>query len=736
MGLKAGLHLLKQTGKTASKYIDDVGFGVRKWIKPTNFEGLRFAPELLDDTIHLNESQRFLNELKSKFKTSFVKINGKEYTKFDSSQMGSNPAFWCKNEETGELFYTKIARSEKQFGQLESEYIASKLYNLAGFKTPKVELVELENGVKGLISKYEPGLAKIEDLKSAQSGFAVDAWLANWDSLISGNTLNQQGVLVKLDNGGALRYRAMGEFKQNFGNKVEELLTLIDGRNKKATNAYGSMSINALINSFKKVTTISDNAIYEVVSDRELAQILINRRNYMTKVLEKIETIPAMEKNVYEYLKSITEKVELEDVINNKLFNISKIEVIPNPNKRALTVEESLSVMMKGTSRKMIMNLFKPDSDFALSNYSHPDKYIEAISKILEEHKGLSKDEYISILKKLSKTLEELATATAKELPLSDGMNEIGNTIYRYQAVQNIKDKEAILKRIIEKMETKNINNDETFTCYFERLYDEVKQITKKGPKVEYSAIDVPPEKIILSNAEKEEFKRLCLEKNSSFNNRLTPDMAYEEIADQWCALRVSDYVDNAESIGTPKMQMAALQTLPRYKGDVGVDGKVKPLVRWMHTCPETKPRNGSENNYEYYKLVGQEDLAQIEKRKLESYPKRLERWKTYDTDKWVDETFKVGETYSYPKMQSTSTSLTWSEGVFRDDNPGMNVKFIIHPRSKTSKAYYMGSKSLGDGEAVYLPDTKFTVLDKRVERAEDSVGNIFYRHIIEMQEL
>lgn len=51
MGLKA-VQLLQQTGKAVSKYTDDVvGLGVRKWTKPTNLEGLRFAPETIGDTV-------------------------------------------------------------------------------------------------------------------------------------------------------------------------------------------------------------------------------------------------------------------------------------------------------------------------------------------------------------------------------------------------------------------------------------------------------------------------------------------------------------------------------------------------------------------------------------------------------------------------------------------------------------------------------------------------------------
>lgn len=415
------------------------------------------------------------------------------------------------------------------------------------------------------------------------------------------------------------------------------------------------------------------------------------------------------------------------DTVINKLMDISRIEVIPNANKRALTAVEHASKNASPSSRDAIMWLFSPDAEFALKNYSHPDEYIKSISKILDETKGLEYKEFISILERLSKQLEELAISTAKEFPLT-GMKGLEDTKYRYNAVQNIKDKQSILKKIIQEMRTEKMDNNETFSNYFERLYAKLKTKPRENIRVKYNDIDVPPEKIVLSSNEKEEFKRICLEHNGLFNKELTPNMTFEEIADYWCRARVMHYVQDAEKLGTSRMQMAALQTLPRYSGEIGADGQIKPLVRWLHKFKEKMP---SKPVYNPNQTEAMNNL------KFTTYPRRLEEWKNYDLEhQWIDETFKIGETYSYPKMQSTSTSLTWSEGVFRDDNPGMNVKFIIHPRSKTSKAYYMGSKSLGDGEAVYLPDTKFTVLDKRVERAEDSVGNIFYRHIIEMQEL
>ena len=45
MSLKAGLQIIQKTGKATTRY---TGFGARKWIKPTNLEGLK---PILTDTI-------------------------------------------------------------------------------------------------------------------------------------------------------------------------------------------------------------------------------------------------------------------------------------------------------------------------------------------------------------------------------------------------------------------------------------------------------------------------------------------------------------------------------------------------------------------------------------------------------------------------------------------------------------------------------------------------------------
>lgn len=219
-------------------------------------------------------------------------ISGKEteFIVYTGGPKGSNCAFWAKSQETGELFYVKYGAA----GQSVSEHLTTKLYKLAGIDVPTTHLGKLEDGTVCLTSKFKSGLSELssKDISEIETGFAADAWLANWDALLNGNTLLKNGKIVKIDCGGALTYRARGKLKSNFGDKVGEITSLL--RQDVGNYYYNNMSQIALINSFTKVASISDNAISEVVSDPTLKTILINRKNYMTKILEKIKITPKL----------------------------------------------------------------------------------------------------------------------------------------------------------------------------------------------------------------------------------------------------------------------------------------------------------------------------------------------------------------------------------------------------------------------------------------------------------
>jgi predicted DNA-binding WGR domain protein len=184
-------------------------------------------------------------------------------------QGGSNPGGKFK-DPAGQEWYCKFP---KDADTAKSEILAAKLYALAGLSSQDAVLVT-KDGKVGIASKWvdikkaaSPGaLAKVD---GAQAGFAVDAWLGNWDvvGLAYDNLqVGPDGKAHRVDAGGSLEYRAQGE-KKPFGSKVEELDTLLDaGKNAHTASVFKGMTKADLTASAAKVLAISDVAIRAMVN--------------------------------------------------------------------------------------------------------------------------------------------------------------------------------------------------------------------------------------------------------------------------------------------------------------------------------------------------------------------------------------------------------------------------------------------------------------------------------------
>lgn len=139
--------------------------------------------------------------------------------------------------------------------QAQNEFIANRLYALAGVAVPEARLARF-NGQLGIASKFIAGLkpmgsARVDRVAQAPAlkrGFAADAWLANWDvaGLEFDNVLTRPGSkseMYRVDQGGALLYRAQGLPKgAAFGSAVHELKTLRDETNPQAARLFAGVS--------------------------------------------------------------------------------------------------------------------------------------------------------------------------------------------------------------------------------------------------------------------------------------------------------------------------------------------------------------------------------------------------------------------------------------------------------------------------------------------------------------
>lgn len=186
-------------------------------------------------------------------------------------QRGSNRGGTYVDEATGTEWYVKFPASEDI---ARNEVLAAKLYEAAGIDVPDLRLITME-GQPAIASRIVDGLAKgTPDALAkggALDGFAVDAWLANWD--VAGATLDNLLIrgsrAFRVDTGGALRYRAQGGLKgQSFGDQVTEIQSLRNaGTAPQAAKIFGKATDADIEASVARVLAVDDATIDRLVRD-------------------------------------------------------------------------------------------------------------------------------------------------------------------------------------------------------------------------------------------------------------------------------------------------------------------------------------------------------------------------------------------------------------------------------------------------------------------------------------
>lgn len=185
-------------------------------------------------------------------------------------QRGSNPGGLYQDQDTGVKWYIKQPASVEQ---ARNELLAGKLYELAGVEVPEMHLITM-GGKPSLASKIIDGLesvtgAQLAKAAGATEAFAVDAWLANWDVVGQGfdNMLLKAGRAIRVDTGGALRFRAQGTPKGSaFGPTVPEITSLRDGTNRQTAAVFEKITNGQLATSVERVLRLSEADIRDLVA--------------------------------------------------------------------------------------------------------------------------------------------------------------------------------------------------------------------------------------------------------------------------------------------------------------------------------------------------------------------------------------------------------------------------------------------------------------------------------------
>lgn len=213
-------------------------------------------------------------------------------------QGGYNPG-GTYTDANGDDWYCKFPTAGEPV--IKNELLATKLYAAAGIKVPEVKMVK-QGGKLGIASKIVNGATQSKDKLLAGKanglleGFAVDAWLANWD-VVGNNPASGKGwdnILFvgndahRIDAGGAMLYGGAGGKKSAFGDEVIELKTMLDPKKNDRTAAvFGKMGEADIAASVAKVLAIPETTIKSLVNqfgpgsqaDKDkLAATLINRQ--------------------------------------------------------------------------------------------------------------------------------------------------------------------------------------------------------------------------------------------------------------------------------------------------------------------------------------------------------------------------------------------------------------------------------------------------------------------------
>jgi hypothetical protein len=183
-------------------------------------------------------------------------------------QGGSNPGGKFV-DPTGTEWYCKFPSDPDV---AKSEVLAARLYAAAGVSGQDAQLIT-RDGKIGIASKWQDvkkvAPADLAKTDGVASGFAVDAWLGNWD-VVGMEFDNLQvdvatGKAMRVDAGGSLQYRAQGG-KKAFGNNVVELDSLRDKAiNPQAAAVFGKLTKADITASVAKIAQLPDANIRALV---------------------------------------------------------------------------------------------------------------------------------------------------------------------------------------------------------------------------------------------------------------------------------------------------------------------------------------------------------------------------------------------------------------------------------------------------------------------------------------
>ena len=330
---------------------------------------------------------------------------------------------------------------------------------------------------KIVLSEYIPDLSPISECnKGVIDGLGADIWLGNWDAICSNNIQMTKDKCYRIDFGGALEYKSLGELKNklndnfdiecNFGEIVQELSSMFDpniNRIKPIKNLSTNLTKEDLITSLKRITTLDDEKIRETVlqnledkkSAQELADILIKRKTYLRQALDLIEQTPKeKDQSMFEYLQGIQKKVNschygyTEKLESSKPIQFTQEELNGIAHDKEMQelydyyISHYETLPLEEIKSKSVFDMFDTDKlEFQSKSYFE-EKLLEytrpTLKQVCQRYQGFDEYEYLN---------EHLRSGELEysEKILADGLNRLFDK--KSVGIEQINIKDGILYR-------------------------------------------------------------------------------------------------------------------------------------------------------------------------------------------------------------------------------------------------------------------------------------------------
>jgi hypothetical protein len=264
---------------------------------------------------------------KKQAKENLLAMKSSDNTPKNAKQVGEDPAVlggWKKISQSlgtekggmyigpdGKKYYVKTPDNPDR---ARNEVLATKLYKAVNANVVEANLVDVE-GKLSVATLWAEDATKMDwnsqlAKNAAAPDFAAHAWLNNWDAVGAGSENPMDnikwigGKATLVDAGGSLDYSGMGgSGKKNFSGDIMEHNTLIDPKiNPTMAKVFGGMTPEQRQESFKKVMTITDGEIGDLVNkyhggddyDKSMMQQkLMARRDKLAEIYYAVEQTKA-----------------------------------------------------------------------------------------------------------------------------------------------------------------------------------------------------------------------------------------------------------------------------------------------------------------------------------------------------------------------------------------------------------------------------------------------------------